>query len=159
VRIEEVKSSPLKAAPNGFEPTSPEARAAIESIVTDSFEWFKGLVRDRRGYDAQGLAAVSDGRVHTGRQALRLKLVDGLGSEREALAWLRSERKIGTDLPVREWKPKRESDAFNLWSSLGGIAEGLGAHDAAGLLRALGGVERQRALDGLLAVWQPAMEK
>src|SRR6476661_6741496 len=28
VKIEEIKSSPLKAAPNGFEPTSPEARAA-----------------------------------------------------------------------------------------------------------------------------------
>ena len=30
VKVEEVKSSPLKAAPNGFEPTSPEARAALE---------------------------------------------------------------------------------------------------------------------------------
>ena len=30
IKVEEVKSSPLKAAPNGFEPTSPEARAAIE---------------------------------------------------------------------------------------------------------------------------------
>ena len=42
-----VKSSPLKAAPNGFEPTSPEARAAIEAIVLDSYAWFKGLVKDR----------------------------------------------------------------------------------------------------------------
>src|SRR6185437_4901832 len=30
IKMEEIKSSPLKAAPNGFEPTSPEARAAIE---------------------------------------------------------------------------------------------------------------------------------
>src|SRR5215475_7932474 len=30
VKVEEVKSSPLKAAPNGFEPTSPEARAALD---------------------------------------------------------------------------------------------------------------------------------
>jgi protease-4 len=159
VRIEEVKSSPLKAAPNAFEPTSPEARAAIEAIVADSFDWFKRLVRERRGYDAQGLAAVADGRVHTGRQALRLKLVDELGSEREALAWLQSERKIDSKLPVREWKPKRESDALGLWSSLGGIADALGAQNMAILLRTLGGGESQRALDGLLAVWQPAMEK
>ena len=33
VKVEDVKSSPLKAAPNGFEPTSPEARAALEAIV------------------------------------------------------------------------------------------------------------------------------
>ena len=32
VKVEEMKSSPLKAAPNGFEPTSPEARAAIEML-------------------------------------------------------------------------------------------------------------------------------
>lgn len=29
VKVESIKSSPLKAAPSGFEPTSPEARAAI----------------------------------------------------------------------------------------------------------------------------------
>ena len=46
VKVEEIKSSPLKAAPNGFEPTSPEARAAIEAIVMDSYAWFRGLVQE-----------------------------------------------------------------------------------------------------------------
>src|SRR5438067_137368 len=32
IKVEAIKSSPLKAAPNAFEPTSPEARAAIEAI-------------------------------------------------------------------------------------------------------------------------------
>jgi protease-4 len=36
VTMEEIKSSPLKAAPNGFEPTSPAARAAIAVVVQDS---------------------------------------------------------------------------------------------------------------------------
>ena len=35
IQVESIKSSPLKAAPNGFEPTSPEARAAIEAIVLE----------------------------------------------------------------------------------------------------------------------------
>ena len=51
VKVEAIKSSPLKAAPSGFEPTSPEARAAIEAIVMDSYAWFKGLVQDRRKLD------------------------------------------------------------------------------------------------------------
>src|SRR5215831_4815635 len=51
VKVEEVKSSPLKAAPNGFEPTSPEARAAIEAIVSDSYAWFRGMVKARRHLD------------------------------------------------------------------------------------------------------------
>ena len=31
VQVETIKSSPLKAAPSGYEPTSPEARAAVEA--------------------------------------------------------------------------------------------------------------------------------
>ncbi len=59
VKVEEVKSSPLKAAPNGFEPTSPEARAALESLVKDSYDWFRGMVSDRRKLEGEALAAGS----------------------------------------------------------------------------------------------------
>ena len=76
VKVEEVKSSPLKAAPNGFEPTSPEARAALDALVKDSYAWFRGLVKDRRGMDDALLEKVADGRVFTGRQAVDLKLID-----------------------------------------------------------------------------------
>ena len=51
VQVETIKSSPLKAAPSGYEPTSPEARAAVEAIVKDSYAWFRGLVSDRRHLD------------------------------------------------------------------------------------------------------------
>ena len=44
-------SSPLKDAPHGFEPTSPEARAALDALVKDSYAWFKDLVKSRRGMD------------------------------------------------------------------------------------------------------------
>src|SRR6478735_4366356 len=79
VKVEEVKSSPLKAAPNGFEPTSPEARAALDALVKDSYAWFRGLVKERRGMDDALIEKVADGRVFTGRQAVELKLIDQLG--------------------------------------------------------------------------------
>src|SRR3974390_1182725 len=101
IRVEEVKSSPLKAAPNGFEPTSPEARAAIEAIVPDSYAWFKSLVKERRNMDDTQLATVADGRVFTGRQGVALKLVDGLGNEQTALAWLGKEKKVPASPPGR----------------------------------------------------------
>src|SRR5579862_5582985 len=88
VKVEEVKSSPLKAAPNGFEPTSPEARAALDSLVKDSYAWFKNLVKSRRAMDDAELEKVADGRVFTGRQAVELKLIDQLGDEKSAVAWL-----------------------------------------------------------------------
>ena len=90
VKVEDVKSSPLKASPNGFEPTSPEARAALASIVMDSYDWFKELVAKRRNLEGEALATVSDGRVFTGRQAIKLQAdrsarrrADGAGLARE----------------------------------------------------------------------------
>src|SRR5499427_1962970 len=104
VKVEEVKSSPLKAAPNGFEPTSPEARAALESIVKDSYAWFRGLVKDRRQLDEADLDRVADGRVFTGRQAVELRLVDEIGGEDTAIAWLAKEKNIDPKWPVRDWR-------------------------------------------------------
>src|SRR2546423_4847997 len=104
VKVEEVKSSPLKAAPNGFEPTSPEARAAIDALVKDSYAWFRDLVKARRGMDDALLEKVADGRVFTGRQAVELKLVDAIGDEKVAVEWLGAQKNVKKDLPVRDYK-------------------------------------------------------
>lgn len=159
VRVEEVKSSPLKAAPNGFEPTSPEARAALESLVKDSYAWFRGLVQTRRGMDDALLDKVADGRVFTGRQAVDLKLIDQLGDEKTAVAWLVSEKKVKSDLPVRDYKlaPKFGDLTFLRTAvSVSLDALGLGALarriEDTGLAQA---VDRL-GLDGMLALWRPA---
>ena len=113
IKVEEIKSSPLKAAPNGFEPTSPEARAAIEAIVIDSYAWFKGLVKDRRKMDDAQLAAVADGRVFTGRQGVGLKLVDE-PRQRKDRAGLAGEGKEGPglDAGARCTRWSRDSASF-----------------------------------------------
>jgi protease-4 len=159
VAVETIKSSPLKAAPSGFEPTSPEARAAIASLVSDSFAWFKRLVRERRSYSDAELNTVADGRVFTGHQALGLKLVDEIGGEREAIAWLERDKKITPDLPVREWKRRSSDSEWGLWSALGTGATVLGWHDLAAIFDRLDNQLASQRLDGLLALWHPALEK
>ena len=159
VRVEEIKSSPLKAAPNGFEPTSPEARAAIESLVKDSYAWFRGLVKERRHLDDATLERVADGRVFTGRQALELKLVDEIGGEEAALAWLAKEKKIDPKWPVRDWRLKPrfgDFDFLHLATATVLDAVGLGSlarriEDSA----AVQAIERLN-LDGLLTLWHPS---
>ncbi|GJD79079.1 signal peptide peptidase SppA [Methylobacterium gregans] len=155
VKVEAIKSSPLKAEPSGFAPTSPEARAALASVVGDTYAWFKGLVAERRQMSDQQLAAVSDGRVFSGRQSIPLKLVDELGSERQAVAWLESERKVAKNLPVTDWKPRSESD-FGLWSALGTGAGLLGLDGLAARLRGLESETRALTEGGLLVLWRPA---
>lgn len=155
VKVEAVKSSPLKAEPSGFSPTSPEARAALSAIVMDTFGWFKGLVAERRGMTEQQLAAVADGRVFSGRQSVPLRLVDELGGERQAVAWLETERQVPKDLPVKDWKPKSEG-GLKLWSALGLGADLLGLDGVAARLRAVEAETAGLAEGGLMAVWRPA---
>ena len=159
VKVESIKSSPLKAAPNGYEPTSPEARAAIESIIKDSYAWFRGLVQDRRHLNDDELQAVADGRVFTGHQGIGLKLVDEIGDERAGIAWLASAKSVDSKLPVRD---------YQLHSRFGDLpflhAMAAAALDAAGLsmfarrIDDWGGVQavERLNLDGLLALWHPA---
>jgi protease IV len=158
VKVESIKSTPLKAAPNGFEPTSPEARAAIQSIIMDSYAWFKGLVQDRRHMTDDQLAAVDDGRVFTGHQGLDLKLIDQIGDERTAKAWLEREKKIETGLPVRDYAlHSRLDDLPFLHAAALGVLDAVGLDGLARRIAEIdsGSLERLN-LDGLLALWQPA---
>jgi protease-4 len=156
VAFESVKSSPLKAAPSGVEPTSPEARAALAALVTDSFDWFKGLVKERRHLDDRQVARVSDGRVFTGRQGIDQSLVDALGGEREAIAWLEQEKKIAKDLTVRDWKKDRSFERLGILGASAGLLEMLGLDPLALMLRRLAATGDARLLDGLVSVWQVA---
>jgi len=156
VKVEEVKSSPLKAAPNGFEPTSPEARAAIEALVKDSYAWFRGMVKDRRKMDDATLDQVTDGRVFTGRQGVALKLVDQLGNEKTAVAWLEKEKGLKADTPVRDWQLKpRFSDLSMLHLATAVVLDAIGLGSIAQRFEgSVLAVERLN-LDGLLALWHP----
>jgi protease-4 len=159
VKVEEVKSSPLKAAPNGFEPTSPEARAALEAIVRDSYAWFRNLVQARRSMDASTIERVADGRVFTGRQALELKLIDQLGDEKTALAWLEKEKNIKADTPVRDFRlDSRIGNMSFLRVATVVLLDTVGLGATAERLQETGLVQSvdRMSMDGLLALWQPA---
>jgi protease IV len=158
VRIEAIKSSPLKAAPSGYEPTSPEARAAVEAVVLDTYSWFRGMVRDRRKLDPALLERVSDGRVFTGRQAMDLKLVDELGDEQTAIGWLAKEKSIDPDTPVRDYRLQRRfGDLPFLHVATIGLLDVLGLTSVAGRLKEWGTIQavERLNLDGLLALWHP----
>jgi protease IV len=157
VKVEEIKSSPLKAAPNGFEPTSPEARAAIEAIVLDSYAWFKNLVQTRRQLTDTQLAQVADGRVFTGRQGLGLKLVDELGNEKTARAWLAKEKQVPASIPVRDVSLAPRFSEFSFLHLAAWSFDALGLSTLSRQIEQWGGTAAldRLNLDGLLALWHP----
>lgn len=143
IKVEAIKSGAVKASPNPFEKTSPEARAVIDALVKDSFDQFLGLVRDRRKLGDEQIKAIADGRVVTGRQAKALGLVDELGGQDAARTWLTRERKIDQNLKVKDIDPK---DPFE-WGGLFGSVFGWRRELSASL-----------ALDGLISLWHPALK-
>jgi protease-4 len=154
-----VKSTPLKASPDGFGPTSPEARAALDSIIQDSYAWFKGIVQDRRHLSDAELQAAADGRVFTGHQGIDLKLVDELGDENTAVAWLAKEKNISPNLPVRDYRlNSRLGDLTFLHAAVVATLDAAGLSALARLFDEYSPVEAIASfnLDGLLALWHPA---
>ncbi|MEW9837061.1 signal peptide peptidase SppA [Mesorhizobium marinum] len=153
IKLEEVKSSPLKAEPSPFNPTTEEERAMIRSMILDSYDWFVGLVDERRPMTRSEVAAVADGSVFTGRQALQKKLVDELGGEDQAKAWLVT-KGVDADLEIVEWKAKGSGWLPSSQALAAALVRIVGLPDGgATLIRELGG--ERMFLDGLLSVWQP----
>lgn len=146
IRMEEVKSGELKAEPTPFKPMSERVRQVTNEMVQESFQWFLGLVAERRKLPMEQVRILADGRVYSGRQAVANKLIDELGSEDQAVAWLRAEGKLGESLQVVEWKRKPE-----------GFASGYGVSAVLHMmgLESLGARAEGASLDGLLVLWHP----
>lgn len=155
IKVELIKSSPLKAAPSPIESATPESRAAIAAIVAANFDWFKGLVSERRHLEGEKLAAVTDGRVFTGGQGLALGLVDELGSEDQAIAWLEKEKGIAKGLPVQEWRRQGLAEKWGLAEPASGLLRGLGLDGLAATLEMVGNASKSGVLDGMLVLWHP----
>ena len=153
IGLEEIKSSPLKAEPSPFNPTTGEERAMIRRMILDSYNWFVDLVTERRPLSRDEVLALADGSVFTGRQAIEKKLVDKLGGEKTAKAWLEGEG-LASDLDVVEWKPEGQSGLIGGLGISGRLAQLLGLPSQTDRLVEQLGAERI-FLDGLISVWQP----
>ena len=148
VKLDEVKSSPMKAEPTPFKATSPEARAMLDRVIRDTYDWFIEIVAERRGLDPATARGLADGRIVTGKQAVDLKLVDEIGEEEVAVAWLVS-KGVPKDLPIHDWKPKNPLEDWGVTRTLAEAAT-RGVIVALGLERA---VDLTHSLDGLQSVW------
>jgi protease-4 len=100
IDAEAITSGPLKDQPSLIRPLTPEGRDVLHGLVMDMYEQFVGMVAAGRHMDAARVRELADGRAYTGRQALRLGLVDAIGGEHDARAWLAESKGVSADLPV-----------------------------------------------------------
>jgi protease IV len=153
IKVNEIKSGPLKANPSPFQPLDEAGKAATEEMVADSQRWFVGLVRERRGIDTKSVGGLEQGRVFSGRDALANKLVDEIGGEDEARKYLEDQRNVPQGLKIVDWKASRDSDWSLVRLSMLALARltGFSALEEVAMLSN----DRLAAmrLDGLLSIW------
>jgi protease-4 len=140
IKVEAIKSSPLKAEPSPFSKITPEVRGATKILVDDMYKMFVEMVSKGRNMEIQKVRELADGRVYTGRMAFKIGLVDGIGGEREAKNWLTSKKKIDKSLPVIDIRPE---NSVKRWL------------DYAISLIQKTSISERLILDGLVSVWHP----
>lgn len=136
-----IKSGPNKASPNPLEKATPENIAVMQNVVGDYFNTFVDMVAQSRKMDRSRVLQLADGRVYTGVQALEAGLIDQLGGEEEAVAWLETEKKIAKDLDISDREPEKPRPE-SLTEFLGQAMES-------------SSIFSQIRLDGLVSIWQP----
>ena len=148
VSAEAITSGPLKDQPSFTRPLTPQGRDVLHGLVLDLYDQFVGMVASGRHMTADQVKALADGRAYTGRQALKLGLIDEIGGEHDARAWLAADRQISASLPVegivrRGWFGRQVGAGLSGW--LRPLAE-----------NALKTVFGQGVmLDGAVSLWQP----
>jgi protease-4 len=153
VKLEEVKSAPLKAEPSPFNPTTDDERAMVRKLILDSYDWFVGIVAERRAMTRPEVLALADGSIFTGRQALANRLIDEVGGEDEAVAWLGT-KGVDAKLKVVEWKDTGSGAGWLFSRALRTASRMLGLPENSGDMLDQIGADRL-FLDGLVSVWHP----
>lgn len=148
VTADTIVSGPLKDQPSFTQPMSPEGRQVLQGLVMDMYDQFVGLVASGRHMDPARVRELADGRAYTGRQALKLGLVDAIGGEPEAREWLQAEKSVSKDLPVEE-----VTTAGLAARAFGDSADGL----LGAALKTL--LSQGLSLDGAWAIWQPEVQR
>jgi protease-4 len=116
ISAEVIRSGPLKDEPSFVRPLSPAGKDVLQGLVND---------------------------MYTGRQALALGLVDAIGGEREAKAWLVSAKGLPAGLPVEDLSDSGFAER-TLSGELGTLVQGL--------WKTL--ISQSLSLDGAQAIWQ-----
>lgn len=135
-----IKSAPLKASPSPFEKATPEAKAVLRDVIMDFYNRFVDMVAERRALPRERVVTLADGRVYSGKRAAEYKLVDAIGGENEALAWLETQKNVKAGLEVKDVEIEEPK----------GFLESLTQSVAGKFFQS-----SRLGLDGLNAIWHP----
>jgi protease-4 len=145
ISADPIVSGPLKDQPSFVKPLSPQGQEVLQGLVMDLYDQFVGMVASGRHMDAARVRELADGRAYTGRQALKLGLIDAIGGEEDARDWLASERHVSAGLPVLDVETESLASRTFGQSLTNVVGDALKSMISQGV-----------SLDGAWALWQPS---
>ncbi len=118
VDMKSLKSGKFKDALSPFSKLNNESRSYLQDVIDNSYDYFVALVAERRGFNVEEARSKAEGKIYTGRQALENSLVDEIGGEKEALAWLKESHNIDAKLLDFQINKKSSFSFLNLFDSV-----------------------------------------
>jgi protease-4 len=108
-----------------FKEMTPDEEQIMQEVMADIQEEFINSVVENRKLSSDVAEQISDGRLYTGKKALKLGLIDELGGKEEAVKWI--EKKEGITAELAEYKrPKTLAEMLTEVMSEHGLMMGEG---------------------------------
>ena len=148
IGINEIRTSPLKAEPTYYRPIGEKAKENMQDMIYDAQKWFLHLVSTRRIMNESHFDKATNGGVYSGRQALKLGLVDALGDEKDVMKWLSKNHKIAKDLEIIDIYKDTEEEKSFFASLFGQIIENILG------IKLKNVTPNVFAVDGMISLWQ-----
>ncbi len=106
-----VKSGRYKDIGSPFRNMSADEKGLLQGVIDDIYDQFLEVVSTSRNIPKDQLKRIADGRIFTGRQALKLGLVDSLGDQEAAI-------KLAAKIAGLKGKPEviyPKEKGFTIW--------------------------------------------
>lgn len=68
-----------------YKDLTPEEQSILQSMVNENYDNFMTIVAENRKLSKEYVASIAEGRIYTGKQAKKLKLIDEIGGKQQAL--------------------------------------------------------------------------
>ncbi len=105
-----IKSGQFKDIGSPYRPMTPEEKLILQGLILDAYDQFTTAIAEGRKIPLETVRKIADGRIYSGRQALKLNLVDKIGGYTTAVALLqdmcKEQYKTTKNFPVKEASPR-----------------------------------------------------
>ncbi len=120
-----IKSGPYKDILSASRDITPEERAILDKLIGDTLDQFVRAVAEGRRLPEAEVRQIADGRVFSGTEALRLRLVDEIGDDHRAVRLAAELAGVRGEPRVIIYEPPRPTGLLALLNGRGPGAEAL----------------------------------